>query len=256
LTKQHIRNKFRNHGEPCVLLGYADDHTSNVFKLYNPMTRSCLMSRNVYWLNKSYGDYYKFRPDIGTAQVNQSHRMMEDIDLDLQDIPEPPSIAVAQAMIPHFNDVQAPDPSEIPPPQFETDDTASIHSDTPEPDSPEPEHPDTVAAPVEPYSWTHMPRTSCMSRIARQLTTSCNPAPTASTSPTPSEDAYSALEEYCSCNEMAFAAGLPELTIYPQTLRAALNSPHSTDWWKAVCTEFDNCEKRFGLFSRNLMYRT
>jgi hypothetical protein len=41
---------------------------------------------------------------------------------------------------------------------------------------------------------------------------------------------------------MAFAAGLPEITVYPQTLRAALNTPHHLDRWKAVCTEFENCE--------------
>jgi Reverse transcriptase (RNA-dependent DNA polymerase) len=43
---------------------------------------------------------------------------------------------------------------------------------------------------------------------------------------------------------MAFAAGLPEITIYPQTLRAALSSPHRQDWWKAVCTAFGNCENK------------
>jgi hypothetical protein len=69
-------------------------------------------------------------------------------------------------MIPHFNAVQAPDPSEIPPPHFETDDAASIHSDKPEPESPEPEDPDADAAPVEPYSWTRIPRTSGLSRTA------------------------------------------------------------------------------------------
>jgi hypothetical protein len=135
-----------------MFIGYAEDHTSNVFKFYNPKTCACLMSRNVYWLNKSYGDFYKVRPNTGIAQVNQAHRMMADIDLDLQDIPEPPSYAVARAMIPYFNAVQAPDPEDIPLPQFETDDTASLHSDTPEPDSPEPETNDTDAAPVEPYS--------------------------------------------------------------------------------------------------------
>jgi Reverse transcriptase (RNA-dependent DNA polymerase) len=43
---------------------------------------------------------------------------------------------------------------------------------------------------------------------------------------------------------MAFAAGLPEITVYPQTLRAALNTPHHLDWWKAVCTEFENFENK------------
>jgi hypothetical protein len=46
-TKQGIKNEFTNHGEPCMFIGYAEDHTSNVFKFYNPKTRACFMSRNV-----------------------------------------------------------------------------------------------------------------------------------------------------------------------------------------------------------------
>jgi Reverse transcriptase (RNA-dependent DNA polymerase) len=95
-----------------------------------------------------------------------------------------------------------------------------------------------------------------MSRIAREITTSYNPAPLAYTSPTlseasedtastsPSEEAELALEDCCAPHEMAFAAGLPEITVYPQTLRAALNAPNHPDWWKAVCTEFEKCENK------------
>jgi hypothetical protein len=88
---------------------------------------------------------------------------------------------------------------------------------------------------LESYSRTRIPRVSGLSRIARQLTTSYSSAPLASNSPTPSSEAYEdttstspsedavlALEEYCAPHEMAFAAGLPEITVYPETLRAAL----------------------------------
>jgi Reverse transcriptase (RNA-dependent DNA polymerase) len=95
-----------------------------------------------------------------------------------------------------------------------------------------------------------------MSRIERELTTSYNPVPLAHTSPTssqasedsastsPSGEAELAIEDYCAPHEMAFAACLPEITVYPQTLRAALNTPHHLDWWKSVCTEFENCETK------------
>jgi hypothetical protein len=159
-------------------------------------------------------------------------------------------------MIPHFNPIQLPEPDEIPPPNFDNE-NASIQSDASVPDSPEPEPNDTAAAPVEPYSWTRIPRTSGLSRIARQLTASYNPAPLPSNSPTPSseasddtastspsEEADFALENYCAPHEMAFAAGLPELTVYPWTLHAALSTPNNLDWWKAFCTEFDNCENK------------
>jgi hypothetical protein len=112
-TKQSIRNKFTNHGEPCMFIGYAENHTSNVFKFYNPKTRACLMSRNVYCLNKSYGEFYKVRSDTGHDHVNQAHRMMADVDFDLPDVKYPPSNAVARAMLPHFHPFQAPDPNDI-----------------------------------------------------------------------------------------------------------------------------------------------
>jgi hypothetical protein len=55
---------------------------------------------------------------------------------------------------------------------------------------------------------------------------------------------------------MAFSAGLPELTIYPQALCASLSSPHRTDWWKAVTPSVIVVKLRmFGLLSRNPMYR-
>jgi hypothetical protein len=31
-----IRKKLENRGNPCIFIGYPDDHTSNVFKFYNP----------------------------------------------------------------------------------------------------------------------------------------------------------------------------------------------------------------------------
>jgi Reverse transcriptase (RNA-dependent DNA polymerase) len=247
-----MRNKFTNHGDHCMFIGYAEDQISILLKFYNPKTRAFLMSRNVYWLNKSYCEFYKVLPNAGNAQVSQAHRMMAEADFDLPDMKDTSSNTVARAMIPHFNPIQPPEPDEIPPPNFDND-NASIQSDASAPDSPEPDTNDTAAAPVEPYSWTRMPRTRGMRRLARQLTTSYNPAPLASTSPTLSEDAAStspseeadfALEAYCAPHEMAFAAGLPESTVYLQTLRAALSTPISLDWWKAVCNEFDNCETK------------
>jgi hypothetical protein len=95
-TKQRIRNKLMNLGEPCMFLGYPEDHTGMCFKLYNPHRRACLLARNDYWLNRSYGDYYNVRADKENIQVNQTHRMMADIDLNLHDIPEPPSNVVTR----------------------------------------------------------------------------------------------------------------------------------------------------------------
>jgi hypothetical protein len=108
---------------------------------------------------------------------------MTEVTSDLPDRKDPPSNAVARAMIPHFNQFQPPEPDELPPPNFDND-NASIPSDASPPESPEPEPLDTANTVDEPYSWTRIPRVSGMSRIARKLTTSYNPEPLASTSPT------------------------------------------------------------------------
>jgi transposase InsO family protein len=84
-TKPPIRNKFTNHGSPCMFIGYAEDHTSNVFKLYNPKTSAFLLSRNVYWLNKSYGEFCKVRPTANDNQLRQTHRNMAEVTFDLPD---------------------------------------------------------------------------------------------------------------------------------------------------------------------------
>jgi hypothetical protein len=52
-------------------------------------------------------------------------------------------------MIPHFNPIQAPEPDELPPPNFDND-NASLPSDASPPASPDPETNDTAAAPEEP----------------------------------------------------------------------------------------------------------
>jgi hypothetical protein len=238
-----------------MFIGYAEDHTSNVFKFYNPKTYAFILSIHVYLLNKSYGEFYNVRPTDNDNQLRQAHRHIAKVTFDLPDRKDPPSNAVARAMIPHFNPIQPPEPDELPPPNFDND-NASIPSDASPPDSPVPATIDSATTTDEPYSWTRIPRVSGMSRIATALTSSYNPAPLASTSPTlseasddtastsPSEEAELALEDYCAPHEMAFATGLHEITVYPQNLRAALSTPHHLDWWKAVCTEFENCETK------------
>jgi hypothetical protein len=107
-TKPPIRNKFENHGSPCMFIGYAEDHTSNVFKFYNPKTYALILSRNVYWLNKSYGEFYKVRHTASPREIRQAHLHMAEVTFTLPDRKDPPSNTVARAMIPHFNPFQPP----------------------------------------------------------------------------------------------------------------------------------------------------
>jgi hypothetical protein len=98
-----IRNKLENRGSSCIFIGYPDDHTSNVFRFYNPKTYAVILSRNVYWLNKSYGEFYKVKPTASPGEIRQAHRNMAEVIYDIPDRKDPPSNAVARAKIPHFN---------------------------------------------------------------------------------------------------------------------------------------------------------
>jgi hypothetical protein len=123
-----IRNKLENRGIPCIFFGYPEDHTSNVFKFYNPKTYAVILSRKVYWLNKSYGEFYKVKPTASPCEIRQAHRNMADVTYDIPDRKNPPSNAVARAMIPPFNPFQPPEPEALPPPTSDND-HASIQPD-------------------------------------------------------------------------------------------------------------------------------
>jgi hypothetical protein len=103
-----------------IFIGYAEDHTSNVFKFYNPKTYAVILSRNVYWLNKSNGKFYKVRPTASPCEIRQAHRNIAEVTYGLPDRKDPPSNAVARALF------QPPDPDELPHPNFDND-NASIN---------------------------------------------------------------------------------------------------------------------------------
>jgi hypothetical protein len=145
-----IRHKLENRGSPCIFIGYPDDHTSNVLKFYNPKTYAVILSRNVYWLNKSYGEFYKVKPTASPWEIRQAHRNMAEVTYDIPDRKDPPSNAVARTMIPHFNPFQPPEPADLPLPNFDND-HASLPPDASPPASPEPEKFDTATTPDVPY---------------------------------------------------------------------------------------------------------
>ena len=52
-----IRAKLADRGRACVYLGIADDHSAQVHRFLNLDTNHIVLSRDVIWLNKSYGDW-------------------------------------------------------------------------------------------------------------------------------------------------------------------------------------------------------
>ena len=48
-----IRDKFKSKFSPkskrCLMVGYADDHQYNVYRMFNPSSRKIILSRDVVW---------------------------------------------------------------------------------------------------------------------------------------------------------------------------------------------------------------
>ena len=54
-----MRSKLDDRGKTCMFVGYADDHTNNVYRFLNIHTRRIILSRDVRWLNIIWKQYKK-----------------------------------------------------------------------------------------------------------------------------------------------------------------------------------------------------
>ena len=57
--KKKIKSKLTNKGELCMMLGPAEHHTHDTCRMWNLKTRCVIITRDIRWLDISYGDYYK-----------------------------------------------------------------------------------------------------------------------------------------------------------------------------------------------------
>ena len=54
-----MRSKLDNRGKTCMFVGYADDHTKDVYRFLNIHTNRIILSRDVRWLNIIWKQYKK-----------------------------------------------------------------------------------------------------------------------------------------------------------------------------------------------------
>jgi hypothetical protein len=52
-----IKSKLTNRGFPAIFISYPPNHSHDVFQFLVLSKRSIITSRNVVWLNKTYGDF-------------------------------------------------------------------------------------------------------------------------------------------------------------------------------------------------------
>jgi hypothetical protein len=51
-TKERIQAKLSNGGTTCMFVGYAEHHSSDVYRMLNLTTNSIINSRDIIWLKK------------------------------------------------------------------------------------------------------------------------------------------------------------------------------------------------------------
>jgi len=74
-------NTFSDKGMKAIFVGYTDKHGGNVYRFINPNTNRIILSRDVKWLERKYGDEKNVKPSI-ISNVYQDIRGYEEIDVD------------------------------------------------------------------------------------------------------------------------------------------------------------------------------
>ena len=54
-AKEH-QSKLANRGELCIFVGYSDGHSNHTYRMLNLRTHKILISRDVIWMNRLFGD--------------------------------------------------------------------------------------------------------------------------------------------------------------------------------------------------------
>ena len=54
-AKEH-QSKLKNHRELCMFVGYSDNHSNLTYRMLNLRTHKILISRDVIWMNRLFGD--------------------------------------------------------------------------------------------------------------------------------------------------------------------------------------------------------
>jgi len=56
-TPTSIKGKLAPRGKICMFVGYPDDTTPDVYRMLNIKTNKIIKSKDIFWLNKTYGQY-------------------------------------------------------------------------------------------------------------------------------------------------------------------------------------------------------
>ena len=89
-----IHNATHDRGIKCIFLGYADDHSGDVYRFYNMRTGRVILSRDVIWINKTYSEH-----ENQTAGLEQYYND-DDEEEDIMPMRVPPNPVNAPVIAP------------------------------------------------------------------------------------------------------------------------------------------------------------
>jgi hypothetical protein len=244
-NKTKIQAKLENRGFPAMFIGYPNNHSNDVFQFYNLDRGSILLSRNVVWLGKTYGDFKKLpfaRRSIYTDDhLDESSSEEEDDYYDAL----PPLIDDNRTDyvggVNTFNQVLdeffieqnlfPPTPA-APAPIDVTDDEEGTIDNVP----------DARYVPTTPG------RVSGIDRLHYNLRTFYNPNPDAIIDDEDNDGGNDyEFGMMTLSNEQSYELamlGSPEYNPFPISYREAMNRKDSMKWWNAMCEEFFNMHSK------------
>jgi hypothetical protein len=56
-----LPEKLSNKGNYCIMVGYPDDHPSDTYRVLDLKTLGIMLTRNVRWTGKTYGEFLELR---------------------------------------------------------------------------------------------------------------------------------------------------------------------------------------------------
>ena len=59
-----MRSKLDTRGRTGIFVGYANDHTGNVYRFINIQMKKIILSRDIQWLNSFWKEYKKRKDDL------------------------------------------------------------------------------------------------------------------------------------------------------------------------------------------------
>jgi hypothetical protein len=231
-NRTKIKKKWSEKSWPGVMVGYADDHAPDVYRMFNLETQRVVLTRDIQWANWKVID------------PTEALRIFENADKTRNQIPV--GIPDADDLLEEDNAPKGPnlvedDAEGTPVPEIGRNEAPSQSSRRPTTRSKATQNEEDIAG--EPGSGSESG-----SRLARELSrlnTSFNPTvpPVPIETETPTEPEISAnvvdeLEEQL--RACAFTAELTSDPGEPKTLKEALSGPKKEEWLKSCAAEVMN----------------